>query len=82
MFCGALKMAQPYDYGRKVALNGQIKTTDGGFESCSISPDMGNDELRASEKERSSIVGFRNTLNSGNLGCRRMICILELWVLM
>jgi len=45
-------MAQPYDCGRKMALNGQIKTINGGFKSCSILPNTGNDELSASEKER------------------------------
>ncbi len=61
-------MAQPYDYGRKVALNGQIKTTDGGFESCSISPDMGNDELRASEKERFINSGISKYIEFWKLG--------------
>jgi hypothetical protein len=39
MICGALKMAQPYDCGKKIAQDEQ--TVDEGFESCSISPDIG-----------------------------------------
>ncbi len=32
-------MAQPYDYGKRIAQHEQ--TIDEGFEFCSISPDMG-----------------------------------------
>ncbi len=38
--CGALKMAWPYNCGKKMALDRQ--TYCEGFESCSISSDMGN----------------------------------------
>ncbi len=51
MFCGALKMPQPYDCGKKMLQDGQNHFKK-GFESYSFHPIWGIEELKASEKER------------------------------